>query len=224
MAEETVANTGISGVNSGDNANAETTSVNVEGNGVQTETNTETQAVDKGVDTNEPTPAIDLSAIKLPAGMSVSDEDKAKFSTIVDKIGFKDQAALQAFVDWSIETAVEENARKQKQADADAEASKKEWEEIKSGWKKSLESDADFGKEYDLNMKRANDAIVKFGGAELTTLLKDTDFAGHPVIIKTFARIGKEIEDARLLSGAKTVETNKRQVDRYNQPMLVYND
>lgn len=224
MVDNTVADTGISGVDNGGEVAAETTSVDVEENGVQTETNTETQEVDKGVDTNESAPVIDLSAIKLPAGMSVSDEDKNKFSAIVDKIGFKDQAALQAFVDWSIETAAEENTKRQKQAEADAEASKKEWEEIKSGWKTSLESDADFGKEFDLNMKRANDAIAKFGGSELVALLKDTDFTGHPVIVKTFARIGKEIEDARLLSGSKTVETQKRPVDRYNQPMLTYKD
>lgn len=125
MVDNTVADTGISEVDNSGEAVAETTSVDVEENGVQTETNTETQEVDKGVDTNESAPVIDLSAIKLPAGMSVSDEDKNKFSAIVDKIGFKDQAALQAFVDWSIETAAEENTKRQKQAEADAEASKK---------------------------------------------------------------------------------------------------
>ena len=227
MAEETVVDAGITEAPSVGNEPADGATVDVGDNGVVTETNTENQSAGEDASQPDSTPAevaLDYNAVKLPEGVSVSDEDRAKFAEVVDRVGIKSQEGLQAFVDWIFETSNEGRAQMAKHAEAQAEASRKEWEEIKSGWKATLESDADFGKDYDLNIKRANDAMAKFGGSELSAWLKDADLIGHPALVRTFARIGKEIEDARLLSGSKSVETNKRPRDRYNQPMLTYKD
>lgn len=220
MAEETVDTGNTADVGDVGTTNTGTVNENINDNGTTTETNTEVNEGEQSAEQEVTTQALDYNAIKLPDGVSVSDEDRAKFIETVDKFGFKDQDSLQAFVDWMFAEAENNKALlAQQQADAD-----KKWEDIKSSWKTSLESDADFGKDYDMNIKRANDVISKFGGSELATWLKESDLAGQPALLKTFARIGKEIEDARLIKGQSGIETNKVRRDRYNQPMLVYKE
>lgn len=226
MADDAVTDTGTN-VAEGANDGATEATVNVGDNGAATDNNTEQSAEQQGAvdaDATQMISALDYSALKVPEGMSVSDEDRARFQETVDKFGFKNQEGLQNFVDWMFKTAEEGQAQMQKQREEQAAASQKEWEEIKSGWKVSLEKDADFGKDYDMNIKRANDAMSKFGGSELTNWLKEADLIEHPALIKAFARIGKEVEDAKLIKGDKGVEVSKRPVDRYNQPMFVYNE
>ena len=183
MAEETV-DTGdkADAVDVG-SANTESVNENITDNGATTETNTTANEGEQSAEQEVATQALDYTAIKLPEGVSVSDEDRAKFIETVDKFGFKDQDSLQAFVDWMFAEA-ENNKTLMAQQKADAD---KKWEDIKSSWKTSLESDADFGKDYDMNIKRANDVITKFGGSELATWLKESDLAGQPALLKTFA-------------------------------------
>lgn len=223
MAEDTV-DTGITEASAAEQgAQVDVSTDNAE---VGTATETNTTSVEEGQrDSSESTdPVLDYNAIKVPDGVSVSDEDRASFIEIVDKFGFKNQEGLQNFVDWMFAEAQKNEAQMKQQSEESEAASKKQWEEIKNGWETSLKSDADFGKEYDLNIKRANDAMLKYGGSELAGWLKDSDLTGQPVLIKTFARIGKEIEDARLIRGQSSFESNKVKRDRYNQPMLVYKD
>lgn len=227
MAEDAVTDTGENAVDTGTDGGAVETVENVGDNGAVTDNNTEQSAEQQGAGdagATQVADVLDFSALKLPEGVTVSDEERAKFQETASKFGFKNQEGLQNFVDWIYETAAEGNAQMQKHSEEQAKASQKEWEEIKSGWKVSLEKDADFGKDYDMNIKRANDAMSRFGGSELTNWLKEADLIEHPALIKTFARIGKEVEDARLIKGDKGVEVSKRPVDRYNQPMFVYNE
>lgn len=226
MAEDAVTDTGIN-VADGANEGATEATINIDNNGGTTDTNTEQTVEQQGAEetiVTQDVSELDFSSIKLPEGVSVSDEDRANFAETAKKFGFKNQEGLQNFVDWIYETAAQGQAQMQKHSEEQAAASQKEWEEIKSGWKVSLEKDADFGKDYDMNIKRANDAMSRFGGSELTNWLKEADLIEHPALIKAFARIGKEVEDAKLLKGEKSAETTKRPVDRYNQPMFVYND
>ena len=220
MAEETVSTGDKADAVDVGSANTESVNKNITDNGATTETNTTANEGEQSAEQEVATQALDYTAIKLPEGVSVSDEDRAKFIETVDKFGFKDQDSLQAFVDWMFAEA-ENNKTLMAQQKADAD---KKWEDIKSSWKTSLESDADFGKDYDMNIKRANDVITKFGGSELATWLKESDLAGQPALLKTFARIGKEIEDARLIKGQSGIEKSKVLRDRYNQPMLVYKE
>lgn len=227
MAEDAVTDTGVNAVDTGSDGGAVETVENVGDNGAVADNNTEQSAEQQGagdVDATQVGDVLDYSALKLPEGVTVSDEERAKFQETASKFGFKNQEGLQNFVDWIFKTAEDGQAQMQKHSEEQAKASQKEWEEIKSGWKVSLEKDADFGKDYDMNIKRANDAMSKFGGSELTNWLKEADLIEHPALIKTFARIGKEVEDARLVKGDKGIEISKRPVDRYNQPMFVYNE
>lgn len=197
------------------------TQVEVDGKETETNTNTETE---QGAGESVSELGYDLNTIKLPDGMSVSEEDKANFAKTIDKIGIKDQATVQKFVDWIYETSKDARENLNKAEAEKAEANKKEWELVKSSWKESLQGDVEFGKDYDANVKRANDTIVQFGGNDLVKWLKDTDVLEHPLVMKTFARIGKEFEDAKLITGKSSVESSKVKRDRYNQPMLVYKD
>lgn len=223
--------------NTVDTGNSESQEPNVGSEVEATNTNTETQddggkETETNTNTETEQPAseavsnlgYDLNALKLPEGMSVSEEDKVNFAKTVEKIGFKDQDSVQKFVDWIYETSTDARENLKKAEEEKAEAAKKEWELVKSGWKDSLQGDVDFGKDYEANVKRANDTIVQFGGNELVKWLKDTDVLEHPLVMKTFARIGKEFEDAKLITGKASVESSKVKRDRYNQPMLVYKD
>jgi hypothetical protein len=223
--------------NTVDTGNSENQEHNVGSEVEATNTNTETQddggkETETNTNTETEQPAseavsnlgYDLNALKLPEGMSVSEEDKVNFAKTVEKIGFKDQDSVQKFVDWIYETSTDARENLKKAEEEKAEAAKKEWELVKSGWKDSLQGDVDFGKDYEANVKRANDTIVQFGGNELVKWLKDTDVLEHPLVMKTFARIGKEFEDAKLITGKASVESSKVKRDRYNQPMLVYKD
>ena len=201
--------TGVDNTNNSGNATDTTPESN---EGTAPDTNTP--------DSGDVDSVLNFDALKLPEGMSVSEEEKAQFMELAKKVGIKDAEGLQGFADWALEMSNQAEADKT-QAEENA---KKEWEQIKSGWKESLQKDADFGKEYDENIKRANDAMIKFGGSELTDWLKSADLAEHPALLKTFARIGKEIEDAKLLTGSSSVSTNKVKRDRYNNPLISYKE
>ena len=218
MAEETTVDTGNTVAEESANEAPETATTDISNDGDVTETNTTTEEAQQGAETE--TVTLDFNNIKVPEGVSVSDEDRANFQQLVEKFGFKDQEGLQNFVDWVFKEAGETEA----QMAAQEEQSKQQWEEIKSGWQTSLQGDAEFGKDYDMNIKRANDVMVKFGGSELSQWLKDSDLLGQPALLKTFARIGKEIEDARLIKGQSGIESQRVKRDRYNQPMLTYKD
>lgn len=218
MAEEMTVDTGNVEATEGVNEASNDATMDISNDGVTTETNTVTEEVQQGAEPEAV--ALDFNNIKVPEGVSVSDEDRANFQELVEKFGFKDQEGLQNFVDWVFKEANDTEA----QMAAQEEQSKQQWEEIKSGWQTSLQGDAEFGKDYDLNIKRANDVITKFGGSELAQWLKESDLAGQPALLKTFARIGKEIEDARLFKGQGGIESPRARRDRYNQPMLVYKD
>ena len=221
MADDTVTQTGDKADVTEATGAEKTDAMDTQPSGDITETKT-----DEVTDTKETTPenVYDLSKIKLPDGVTVSDEDRAKFGEAIKGFGFKDQEGLQNFIDWVFKTSADNQKVMEEQAKQQEEQSAKEWEEIKKGWETSLKSDADFGKDYDANIKRANEAIAKFGGSELSDWLKQTDFATNPAILKTFARIGKEIEDAKLVGGLQAKSGDRVQRDRYNQPMLKYKD
>lgn len=218
MADESTVDTGITATQEGTTEAPAEVAADISNDGGMTETNTTTEEVQQGAETEAV--ALDFNKIKVPEGVSVSDEDRANFQGLVEKFGFKDQEGLQNFVDWVFKEASDNEA----QMAAQEEQSKKQWEEIKSGWQTSLQGDAEFGKDYDMNIKRANDVMTKFGGSELAQWLKDSDLAGQPALLKTFARLGKELEDARLVKGQSGIESSRVKRDRYNQPMLVYKD
>lgn len=218
MADESTVDTGITATQEGTTEAPAEVAADISNDGGMTETNTTTEEVQQGAETEAV--ALDFNKIKVPEGVSVSDEDRANFQGLVEKFGFKNQEGLQNFVDWVFKEASDNEA----QMAAQEEQSKKQWEEIKSGWQTSLQGDAEFGKDYDMNIKRANDVMTKFGGSELAQWLKDSDLAGQPALLKTFARLGKELEDARLVKGQSGIESSRVKRDRYNQPMLVYKD
>lgn len=218
MADESTVDTGITATKEGTTEAPAEVAADISNDGGMTETNTTTEEVQQGADTEAV--ALDFNKIKVPEGVSVSDEDRANFQGLVEKFGFKNQEGLQNFVDWVFKEASDNEA----QMAAQEEQSKKQWEEIKSGWQTSLQGDAEFGKDYDMNIKRANDVMTKFGGSELAQWLKDSDLTGQPALLKTFARLGKELEDARLVKGQSGIESSRVKRDRYNQPMLVYKD
>jgi hypothetical protein len=208
-----------------DDTVAETGNVDVEASDVkQEEVNATNDVIENGETTDtkeEATPLeLDFKTLKLPEGVSVSDAEGAKLLADVKEFGITTQEGLQKFTDWVFRMSAENDAVLAEQENKN----KQEWEDIKSNWKETLQKDADFGKDYDANIKRANDAINRFGGSELNEWLDSSDLRDNPAIIKTFARIGKEFEDAKLLSGSPSIDAPRVKRDRYNQPMLTFKD
>jgi hypothetical protein len=98
MAEETTVDTGNTVAEESVNEAPETATTDISNDGDVTETNTTTEEAQQGAETE--TVTLDFNNIKVPEGVSVSDEDRANFQQLVEKFGFKDQEGLQNFVEF----------------------------------------------------------------------------------------------------------------------------
>jgi hypothetical protein len=89
-------------------------------------------------------------------------------------------------------------------------------------WPAALKADKDFGGDkFTETCELAHRAFSQFADEALIADLKATGLANHPGLVKTFARIGKRMQDARILVGkaaapgkdgrASSVATNQRE-------------
>lgn len=66
-----------------------------------------------------------------------------------------------------------------------------------------------FGPLYPQQIRRALDAVTRFGGEELRELLDVTGLGSHPVILKTFHQISKQISEDCSIGGTERNTTDK---------------
>jgi len=133
-----------------------------------------------------------------------------------------DQSALEKTASWARERGLSneqaqaalEYANDQAQArDAHlrAEVERLAYEE----WPTQLQADPEYGGEkFDQTAEHARRALAKFGTPALSQALKDTGYGNHPELVKTFARIGKELADDRLEGGGQGGTGSRSLADR----------
>jgi hypothetical protein len=111
-----------------------------------------------------------------------------------------EQKLNQSQVDGVLKLAVK---MQEQMAQAQAQA----WNQQIETWADEAEKDAELtenGKPgaFDKNAAVANEAFKKFAPPELATWMRDTGLAAHPLLVKTFYRIGKAMADDTFAHGA----------------------
>ena len=151
----------------------------------------------------------DYSSITLPEGYKNIEGFIDGFKENAEKYGFNGsdpKTNMEGFLNFINDLETKENIEKEQAI----ESMVKENEE-------SLKKDSEFGKDYFGNMKIAVDAIQKFGGEELSKLFKENTLLGNPAIIKAFYNIGKQIQDAKLVTEKNNVVPNTPSTDMYGR-------
>lgn len=138
---------------------------------------------------DKPAPELEL---KLPEGMKADEQLLAGFKGIAKDLGLKGEHA-QKVVDLY---AKHIQAREQ----ADAQLAQKTSED----WANAVRNDKELGgANLDRTLATAAKAIDRYGGPALREFLDVTGFGNHPVLVKVFNAIGKELAEGSL-GGAGT--------------------
>lgn len=84
-----------------------------------------------------------------------------------------------------------------------AEAAQERWDNLKTEWADTAKSDEEFGgQNFDANVGLAKQALDQFGTPELKEALEVTGTGSHPEIIRFFYRVGKTLQEAKMLTGS----------------------
>ena len=126
----------------------------------------------------------------FPEGMEVAPAELEAFLPLAKELDLSQEQA-QKLIDL-------DSARKQQAAEASAQR----WEDLKGEWADSARSDQEYGgQNFDENVGLAKKALDQFGTDELKEALVLTGTGSHPEIIRFFYRVGKALDDARMLTG-----------------------
>lgn len=79
-------------------------------------------------------------------------------------------------------------------------------------WLEASRSDKTYGGErFSEFSEYATQAIEKFGGDDLKKIMNETGFGNHPVVFRTFAKIGKALQSDKIVRG-KNIDQKSRSV------------
>lgn len=188
-----------------------------EGDGKVTEAdkdNTIDSDAQEGSD-KDPNSGFDVAKLKLPEGVTVTDEQKAAFMKDAEALGIKDQESAQRFVDWVLDKASKAGDQLAKQQESDIGNLEKQWSE-------EGKKDPVLGKDYDNNLTKAMETAGQVFSPRTLEFLKDTRFDKNPDFLKDMLRLNKERADAELISGKPAIPDQKVKRDSQGNPMLTF--
>lgn len=157
----------------------------------------------------------EIEKLKLPEGVTVTDEQKAAFLKDAESLGIKSQDGAQRFVDWIINKSKQFDADVAKQQESDIGNLEKQWDE-------EGKKDPVLGKDYDKNVSDAMETAGQIFSPRTMEFLKDTRFEKNPDFLKDMLRLHKERADAELISGKAAIPTERVQRDSQGRPMLKF--
>ena len=175
--------------------------------------NTTTPAQADAVGNSQEGP-FDYSTLEVPEEFKGNADFMENLKLTADKYGLLSsdpKKMMEGFVNFIRDEAIQSN---EAEAQRDATLARENEE--------ALKKDAEFGKDYFGNMKYAVDSIQRFGGKELTDFMKANPSMNHPAIIKAFANIGKQMSDAKIITGNSAPATPSRPVDANGNAMLEF--
>ena len=164
-------------------------------------------------DKDNTTKGFDLDKLKLPEGVTVTDEEKNAFLADAEKLGITTQDSAQKFVDWIFEKSKQANDMLAKQQETDMGALEKQWDE-------EGKKDPVLGKDYDKNVSDALQTATELFSPRTIEFLKETRFERNPDFLKDMLRIHKERADAELISGRTQIPADRIKRDSQGNPML----
>lgn len=136
---------------------------------------------DKSGDASDPAKAKKDDAVpefkvEVPEGVKVDEARLEKFSGWAKEAGLTAEQASKALGFYGEMQKADETALDQ----ADA------------AWAEQLKGDKEFGgKNFEASATAAQKAVLKFGGRELAEFLEEARLGNHPLLAKTFAKIGR---------------------------------
>lgn len=201
------------------NASVEVTNITEKDDGKVTENaeTNNTSSDEKEDKTNQEQPfVVDMDNIKLPEGITVTDENKKEFLQDVESLGINSQEGAQKFIDWIFKKARagEEGLAKQQETEING---------LEKKWVDEGKRDPVLGKEYDKNVSDAMDIASKVFSPRTLDFLKDTKFEKNPDFLKDMLRLSKERADAELISGKPINSKVSIRRDSQGNPMLTFN-
>lgn len=167
-------------------------------------------ALDSDVDgKSEDTGTVDdLASFEFDAEFGMTDEEKANSLEVFKTFGVKTKEQAGKVVDF-LKAMDVERARLEDDAT----------NQMLERWDKSLEADEEFGKDYNANIDIAQKALDRYGGESLTNWLQKTGFNRNPDIVKMFWRIGKDLQEAKVLAGNNSSQP-KLNHDKFGNPIF----
>lgn len=138
----------------------------------------------------KPTAAPAALELKLPDGFTADEGLLTGFKGLAGEFGL-DSAKAQKLIDLYVGT---ETARVKAQAEA--------FQTQVAEWAKAVETDKELGGANLPQTKAfASQAVQRFGGAPLVEFLNNVGLGNHPVLVKTFAAIGRALADDSIAGG-----------------------
>lgn len=135
------------------------------------------------------------AALVLPENSSIS----AHTLTLLKQQAAEIKLPLESLQKW----VEQENNRLQQEREQRAQA---EQEKVRK-W--AQETQKIYGASWQEEVSCAVRAADAFGGPELRQLLEDTGLGNHPVIVRTFAEVGKRMAEDVLVTGVPNASTDK---------------
>lgn len=177
-----------------------------------TVTAAQTDVAGSSQDNNVTDGQIDYNALTLPEEFKQDANFLTNFKVVVEKYNLNSsdpKKNLEGFIQYIRDEAVQFNANEETRL-----------QELTKSYEDALKKDPVFGKDYEGNLKFAVDAIEKFGGKELSDLMEKDIILNNPAIVKAFANIGKQINDAKIITGNQTQATPERLRDDEGNAVL----
>lgn len=116
-------------------------------------------------------------AFTVPDGFSLEGERLTKFQELAKASGWTQEQAQAVITDFTANV----------QEDMASKHAK-----LTETWAEQLKADPAFGgQSYETNLAIAGQAVSRFGGQELIDVLNELGIGNHPVLARTFLKIGK---------------------------------
>ena len=165
-----------------------------------TQEKTATEVTDKSegtltADATKTSKAPEKYELTLPEGSYLKESAVEKTASIAKERGLSNEEAQ--FVLEQSSRAVEDHL-------LDAQA-------VTEGWIAEVKSDKEIGGEhFNKSVESAKRVIERFATDEFKNYLNETKFGNHPEVVRTFARIGRAMEEDSLIMPKGTPAANKK--------------
>lgn len=132
--------------------------------------------------------------LALPEGMCFDEEKLDAFKRLAAEAKL-DQASAQKLIALGAQNVKEETQKVFAHIERQAAEAKEAWaEQVKEH----------FGQKYEQEMGLAAKAVERFGGDELRLFFDEMNIGNHPVLVRAFNKIGKELSEDAFVSGKST--------------------
>lgn len=144
--------------------------------------------------------------IKLPEGSKIDPGALPKIEELAKAQGLSNEEAQKAVNNLSALAGQfqEQAAKSHEQVQA------QNIENAKAGWLKQSQADPEIGGDkFNESVNYAKRALTKINDPELIKILNDSGLGNHPAVIRSYAKLGRQLADDKSVSGGDAISTGK---------------